>query len=234
MIHLHHIRNRGKKLPPLRVGIGGPVGSGKTTLLQMLCKAMRERCDLVATTGTTARGGFRNRLLSTLIHSCKSKKQLPTLGQYSIGANKCDLFGVETVIKKHGQAMTALLVGLVALVVALALGEFVSSPSIGHKLDVSMMPSEGRAILSETPGVPLSKEQWARLDEIVARHGGWPSGPRMVFQSVQASWYWLVVIPVVALVILRGRWKTMELVEIFLIACPSVFLLVVVLLYGHL
>ncbi len=47
---LHHIPNRTKKLPPLRVGIGGPVGSGKTTLLEMLCKAMREKWDLVALT----------------------------------------------------------------------------------------------------------------------------------------------------------------------------------------
>jgi KaiC/GvpD/RAD55 family RecA-like ATPase len=50
MTKLHHIPNRTKKLPPLRVGIGGPVGSGKTTLLEMLCKAMRERYDLVAIT----------------------------------------------------------------------------------------------------------------------------------------------------------------------------------------
>lgn len=41
---------RTKKLPPLRVGVGGPVGSGKTTLLEMLCKAMREKYDLVAIT----------------------------------------------------------------------------------------------------------------------------------------------------------------------------------------
>ena len=41
---------RSKPLPPLRVGIGGPVGSGKTTLLEMLCKAMRERYDLVVIT----------------------------------------------------------------------------------------------------------------------------------------------------------------------------------------
>ncbi|MFE8646259.1 urease accessory protein UreG [Sphingomonas sp. NCPPB 2930] len=47
---LHHIPHRTKKLPPLRVGIGGPVGSGKTTLLEMLCKAMRTRYDLVAIT----------------------------------------------------------------------------------------------------------------------------------------------------------------------------------------
>jgi len=47
---LHHIAHRTKTLPPLRVGIGGPVGSGKTTLLEMLCKSMRERWDLVAIT----------------------------------------------------------------------------------------------------------------------------------------------------------------------------------------
>ncbi len=47
---LHHIPHRSKPLPPLRVGIGGPVGSGKTTLLEMLCKAMREQYDLVAIT----------------------------------------------------------------------------------------------------------------------------------------------------------------------------------------
>ena len=41
---------RTKPLPPLRVGIGGPVGSGKTTLLEMLCKAMRDRYDLVVIT----------------------------------------------------------------------------------------------------------------------------------------------------------------------------------------
>ncbi|MDP3203193.1 MAG: GTP-binding protein, partial [Hydrogenophaga sp.] len=50
MTPLHHIPRRTKHLPPLRVGIGGPVGSGKTTLLEMLCKAMRDRYDLIAIT----------------------------------------------------------------------------------------------------------------------------------------------------------------------------------------
>ena len=44
------MNTRTKKLPPLRVGIGGPVGSGKTTLLEMLCKAMRAHYDLVVIT----------------------------------------------------------------------------------------------------------------------------------------------------------------------------------------
>ena len=50
MTNLHSIPGRTKKLPPLRVGVGGPVGSGKTTLVEMLCKAMRERWDLIVIT----------------------------------------------------------------------------------------------------------------------------------------------------------------------------------------
>ncbi len=41
---------RTKKLPPLRIGVGGPVGSGKTTLVEVLCKAMRSSYDLVVVT----------------------------------------------------------------------------------------------------------------------------------------------------------------------------------------
>ena len=48
--HPADVKVRTKTLPPLRVGVGGPVGSGKTTLLEMLCKAMRGQYDLVAIT----------------------------------------------------------------------------------------------------------------------------------------------------------------------------------------
>ena len=44
------LRMRTKTIPPLRIGVGGPVGTGKTTLVEMLCKAMRDRYDIVVIT----------------------------------------------------------------------------------------------------------------------------------------------------------------------------------------
>ncbi|RIY42369.1 urease accessory protein UreG [Neopusillimonas maritima] len=48
--HAKPTKKRSKILPPLRIGVGGPVGSGKTTLLEMLCKKMSARYDIVAIT----------------------------------------------------------------------------------------------------------------------------------------------------------------------------------------
>lgn len=39
-----------QKLPPLRIGVGGPVGSGKTALLEMLCKEIRDQYSLAVVT----------------------------------------------------------------------------------------------------------------------------------------------------------------------------------------
>lgn len=44
------VKDRTKRNPPLRIGVGGPVGSGKTTLVEKLCKAMRNRYDIVVVT----------------------------------------------------------------------------------------------------------------------------------------------------------------------------------------
>lgn len=50
MHDISSLTTRTKALPPLRVGVGGPVGSGKTTLLEMVCKAMYPQFDLIAIT----------------------------------------------------------------------------------------------------------------------------------------------------------------------------------------
>ena len=44
------VKDRTKRYPPLRIGVGGPVGSGKTTLVEKLCKAMSNRYDIVVVT----------------------------------------------------------------------------------------------------------------------------------------------------------------------------------------
>ena len=67
MSNFHHIPGRTKKLPPLRVGVGGPVGSGKTTLLEMLCKTMREQYDLVVITNDGKASLWSDQIFNHLI-----------------------------------------------------------------------------------------------------------------------------------------------------------------------
>lgn len=50
MHDISQLPTRSKKLPPLRVGVGGPVGSGKTSMLEAICKAMHPEYDLVVIT----------------------------------------------------------------------------------------------------------------------------------------------------------------------------------------
>ena len=45
-----HSMTSGKKKPPLRLGIGGPVGSGKTALVRSLCMALKDRFDIAVIT----------------------------------------------------------------------------------------------------------------------------------------------------------------------------------------
>ena len=73
---------RTKKNPPLRVGIGGPVGSGKTTLTEMLCKAMRERYDLVVKTEHIDRPEIRT--MFDILQSEKFQNEFKSIGGYDI------------------------------------------------------------------------------------------------------------------------------------------------------
>ena len=48
---LHHIPNRTKKLPPLRVGIGGPVGSGNCASMRSMASRLMEASSRMAVCG---------------------------------------------------------------------------------------------------------------------------------------------------------------------------------------
>eukprot|EP01036_Dinobryon_divergens_P038425 gene38425-50452_t len=56
MSALHHIAHRTKKLPPLRVGIGGPVGSGKTTLFNSILGQISPDAGAIELHGNTITG----------------------------------------------------------------------------------------------------------------------------------------------------------------------------------
>jgi hypothetical protein len=101
--------------------------------------------------------------------------------------------------------LVALVTGLVLALVAAVLVELVSGPKYGHRINTEALPTEAKAILAERPGVPISSEQWRRLDMVMAKHGGWPGGGEVFAASVRHSWYWFAAFPLLALFLLHRR-----------------------------
>ena len=118
-----------------------------------------------------------------------------------------------------------LVVGLLALFVGALLSVLVTSPVESHRIDFKKLPPATQAISSERAGVPISPEQWKRLDKVMAQHGGWPSDGDVFLASVRASWYWFLLLPAVGITVLFMRWRVIAMPEAVAISVPSLLLL---------
>lgn len=117
--------------------------------------------------------------------------------------------------------LVSALAGVLLALVSAVLAEFLSGPQYGHRIDTSALPPPAKAILAESPGTPISTEQWRRLDKVMAQHGGgWPGGTQLFNASIRHSWYWFLLLPVLALAWLRRR-DSMPLPVGVLVAFPS-------------
>ncbi|WP_326543928.1 hypothetical protein [Pseudorhodoferax sp.] len=115
----------------------------------------------------------------------------------------------------------SLVLGLIALFLAALLSELATSPSSGSRIDVEKLPPEAQAILKEQPGLPISADQWKRLDQVMARSGGWPKGAAVFWASVRSSWYWFLALPLLGLGVLHLRWKAVVPLHTALVLAPS-------------
>ncbi len=121
----------------------------------------------------------------------------------------------------------ALLLGVALVVAALALAEFLTFPEVGHRIDTTRWPIAAQAILKETPGTPITSEQWKRIDKVLKEHGDMNYGQRAYWSStVSASWWWFLAVPLLAVAVLRfSGWRLAPL-SLSLLAVPSVIILV--------
>lgn len=117
--------------------------------------------------------------------------------------------------------------GLIALLLGIVFSEFVTSPRFGHRIDFEKLPAEAQSILKERPGLPISPEQWKRLDQVMARSEGWVNAAAVFWASMRHSWYWFLTLPLLSLGALYLRWKSITPIHAGVILLPSVgFLLI--------
>ena len=119
---------------------------------------------------------------------------------------------------------TAFLCGLAIASIAAVFAELLASPAHGHRINAPALPAEAKAILAERPGVPVSTDQWQRLDKVMANHGGWPSGRQLLAASIRDGWYWFIALPALAAFLLRP-WVASSLLSVAFLAGPSALVL---------
>jgi hypothetical protein len=116
----------------------------------------------------------------------------------------------------------ALIVGAGLVVLALLFAELVSFPSTGHRIDTTKWPAEAQEILRERPGVPVSPEQWKRIDKVLQHQGSLNHGQSPYWaQTVRASWWWFVAMPVLASLVLSVKQRTLAFRSTMLVVSPS-------------
>ena len=126
---------------------------------------------------------------------------------------------------KLGRLVKASFAGLIALLIGFLLCEFATGSKDGFRVDPTKFPPAAQAILNESPGVPISPEQWKRLNKILNEQGGLPSGQDIFLHSVRASWYWFIALPLLGVTLNYIRWRAVSLHEWGLIFAPSLLLL---------
>lgn len=122
----------------------------------------------------------------------------------------------------------ALLIGAGLVLFGFLLAEFATFPATGHRVDTTQWPVEAQAILREQPGVPISTEQWKRIDSVLRARGDLNYGQRPYWaQTVRASWWWFLLLPGLAVVVTRFRQIDLSAVTAVLLCAPSAIVLLV-------
>lgn len=124
-----------------------------------------------------------------------------------------------------GRLVTASFAGLIALFIGCLICEFATDPKDGLRVDTSKFPPAAQAILNERPGIPISTEQWKRLNKILNEQGGLLSGQDIFLHSVRASWYWFIALTLLGVGLTYLRWRAVRLPEWGLVFAPSLLLL---------
>lgn len=133
-------------------------------------------------------------------------------------------------IRTQPPASAAIAVGIFSVLIAFLLAELVTFPSNGHRIDTSKWPTEAQSVLRETPGNPVSPDQWRRINQVLQKHGNMNYGQRPYWaQTVRESWWWFIALPLLATFLVSVKRGKFPFGSTALMVAPSATVLVVAL-----
>jgi hypothetical protein len=118
-----------------------------------------------------------------------------------------------------GQVVKAALIGTGVLFVSMIVSFFALSG--GVSINTQAWPAGAKSILKESPGTPITSDQWKRIDKELSADPNNPKSSHLLAAEVRKTWFVFVALSVLALLPAYRLWRPLPIGAATALVAPT-------------
>ena len=121
--------------------------------------------------------------------------------------------------------------GIGVLFISTIIAFFASSGGVSTNTEA--WPASAKVILQESPGTPITSEQWKRIDKALAADPNNAKSSHLLAGEVRNMWFVFVALSVLALLLAHRLWKPLSISTATAILTPTTIFLLAAFQHVH-
>ena len=130
-----------------------------------------------------------------------------------------------------GPVVKAALIGIGVLFISTIIAFFASSGGVATNTEA--WPARAKAILKESPGTPITSEQWKRIDKELSADPNNAKSSHLLAGEVRNTWFVFVALSVLALLLAHRLWKPLSISTTTAVLAPTTIVLLAAFQHVH-